>query len=110
MLRPGVSNAEIEQIAPLFACTPSQFNDQFVDCSDGETEKYFKNLPCMCLKDTRCTIYEKRPECCKDFPNTHKHQFTTRLFAMIEYYSICPIVFNLMEMLKLELGYRVDRR
>ncbi|MBI3601004.1 MAG: YkgJ family cysteine cluster protein [Nitrospinae bacterium] len=33
-----------------------------------EGEQYFKNLPCSFLKDNKCTIYEDRPDDCREFP------------------------------------------
>lgn len=82
------------------------FENQFVEIDGFEGIKYLKNTPCIFLKDKSCSIYTDRPEDCKSFPHTHKDDFTARLFVTIENYGICPIVFNVFERLKRELGFR----
>jgi len=108
-LLPGVTNEEIENLSRIVECTKSNFEDYFVETNIDENVKYLKDTPCKFLKDKSCTIYEDRPADCRSYPHTHKPNFTSRTFVMIDNYSICPIVFNLFEGLKTALGYRYFR-
>jgi Fe-S-cluster containining protein len=52
-----------------------------------------------------CSIYEIRPHECRMFPYTQEDGFIFRIWGMLAFYSVCPIVFNVMEELKDELGF-----
>lgn len=63
-------------------------------------------MPCHFLGGSVCTIYENRFNECREFPHLHKKSFTTRLFGTLMNYAICPIIFNVVENLKVELDYQ----
>ena len=76
--------------------------DQF-----GDKDKFFLNSkPCKFLTDKKCTIYELRPEECNSYPYLHKDNFNSRLIGVIENYAICPIVYNVYELLKQEMNFK----
>ncbi len=64
------------------------------------------SIPCHFLKDTTCTIYQNRFTECREFPHLHKANFKARFFSTIQYYSMCPIIFNVTETLKDKLGFK----
>ena len=66
----------------------------------------FTHLPCTFLADNKCTIYQHRPQTCHSFPHLHNPGFTSRLRRVIDNYAICPIIFNVIERLKLEIGFQ----
>ncbi|MCP4650774.1 MAG: YkgJ family cysteine cluster protein [PVC group bacterium] len=68
-----------------------------------ENEFMFNNSPCPFLKESKCLEYSSRPEGCKSYPHLHKEGFISRLVEVMESYSICPIVFNVYESLKVEV-------
>ena len=73
----------------------------------GDEDKiYLKDKPCMFLKDKKCTIYELRPEECQSYPHIHKDGFIFRLWGVVDNYAVCPIVYNVYEMLKQRFHYR----
>lgn len=73
----------------------------------GAKDKFYLNSkPCKFLKDKKCTIYELRPEECSSYPYLHKEGFTSRLFGVMQNYELCPIVYNVYEMLKQRFNYR----
>lgn len=65
----------------------------------------FKHTPCAFLKENKCSIYNHRPGACASFPHLHKSNITTGLRRLIDNYSICPIIFNVIERLKIETGF-----
>jgi len=85
-----------------------EFKSSFlvVDKEEGEDKYKFNSLPCPFLKENKCTNYSHRPEDCRSFPHLQKENFVFRLMGVIEFYSICPIVFNVYEQLKKDLWRR----
>lgn len=74
----------------------------------GDPNKFFLNSkPCQFLKDKKCTIYELRPEECSSYPYLHKKYFNSRLMGVIENCEICPIVYNVYELLKKEMNFNI---
>ncbi len=63
------------------------------------------SMPCSFLNDNSCTIYENRFEGCREFPALHLPDFNKRLFAHFMHYGRCPIIFNVIERLKIELNF-----
>ena len=76
---------------------PDQFGDKDRFCLNSK--------PCRFLSDKKCTIYDYRPEECYSYPHLHKDNFNSRLFGVIEDYAICPIVYNVYELLKQKMGF-----
>ena len=68
-------------------------------------------IPCHFLGGTKCTIYRQRFTECRDFPHLHKDNFTSRLFGTLIYYAMCPIIYNVVEELKVQLEFtKIDHR
>jgi len=72
---------------------------------DAEGGVSFRDMPCCFLKDNKCSIYDHRPGVCHSFPHLHKPDFPSRLRVTIENYAICPIIFNVIERMKVETGF-----
>ena len=73
-----------------------------------ETDEFgisLRHLPCCFLKDNKCTIYQHRPETCSSFPHLDKPDFISRSRSTFDNYSICPIIFNVIERMKMEMGF-----
>ena len=80
--------------------------EKFIEESQGG-QLIINTIPCHFLADNKCTIYENRFTECRDFPHLHKDGFTARYFNTIMYYHMCPIIFNVVEVLKEELGFKI---
>jgi len=90
-LRPVVSDKEL---------------NKFVEPKNIEAFKYLESFPCKSIKDKKCTIYLDRHEECREYPYLHQNNFVKRSLGVLQNYEICPIVFNVFELLKTELGWR----
>lgn len=101
-LEPGLEANEIETLAGLKQQAIDEFKQQYV-VYDGEA-LYLKTKPCMFLADCACAIYENRPAACSGYPHLNQPDMKFRR-TLWENYSICPIVFNVVEGLKTELGF-----
>lgn len=99
---------EIDRLTKELKIDKKEFIDQSTNHGEyGEKDKYFLNdMPCQFLKDKKCTIYSLRPEECNSYPYLHKDDFIFRLFGVIQNYEICPIVYNVYELLKRRLNFR----
>jgi uncharacterized protein len=78
-------------------------NDEFINTylkRDDEGDLVLNNIPCLFLKENKCSVYSKRPEDCRSYPHLQKDEFISRLYAVITNCSVCPIVFNVYEKLK----------
>ena len=51
-------------------------------------------------------VDEHRPADCASYPNLHKDGFLSRLVFVLNSYAVCPIVFNVYEHLKDEMGFQ----
>ena len=61
---------------------------------------FINTMPCHFLHANKCTIYEQRFTECRDFPHLHKPGFKDRLAGTLMHYGRCPIIFNVIEVLK----------
>jgi len=109
-LKPCVSEYEIDRLAQIKNMAAGEFTLQFVETDNFDGVKFLKDAPCIFLNDKSCSVYPDRPKDCRSYPHTHKHGFTSRTIGMIHNYSVCPIVFNVLERLKQALNYRVYGR
>jgi Fe-S-cluster containining protein len=96
---PGVSEDEIERLSTCKNIPVKEFKDQFV-AWDKEGISFLFQKPCTFLHGNICSIYTQRPGSCADFPGLHRPRLKWRIKQVEENYSICPIVFNVVEKLK----------
>jgi Fe-S-cluster containining protein len=104
-LKPTIKTSDLKVLARTTNKITKEFKNEFVEL-DENGEMQFNNLPCPFLLNKKCTIYSSRPNDCKSYPHLHKKDFLSRLYGIIEYYSICPIVFNVFEELKYKFHFR----
>jgi len=62
-------------------------------------------MPCHFLSGNMCTVYEHRFVGCREFPAMHLPNFKERLFTTFMHYERCPIIFNIVEGLKIGYGF-----
>jgi len=103
-MKPEVYEEDINRLSLLKNISSEKYLADYCEKNDGDI--YLKNIPCRYLDGKKCSIYESRPTQCRKFPYTDEDEFISRLYGMISYYEICPIVFNLMERLKEIMRFR----
>lgn len=101
-LEPGVDDAEIVQLAKYTNSSPEVFKNNFI-LFDG-VSCFLKTKPCMFLKENKCSIYSNRPAACADYPHLNGINLKYKS-SLWNNYSVCPIVFNVIENVKEELGF-----
>lgn len=101
----NVTPTEAEALAIKLNTPLAELKDKYLEEST-QGNLLINTIPCHFLKETKCTIYENRFSDCREFPHLHKDKFTSRLFSTLMHYSICPIIFNVVEELKVELNFK----
>jgi hypothetical protein len=102
----NVTQSESDEVARHMKLNSFDFEETYIEKSIGG-QLIINTIPCHFLSENKCTIYEKRFNECRAFPHLHKPNFSDRLFGTLIHYSICPIIFNVVEQLKIETGFKL---
>lgn len=105
-LEPPVDQEEIERLAKTKNSDVEKFIEKYVGKEVSTNIQFLKCQPCIFLEHTKCGVYEQRPASCADYPHLHRPNFKYRWKSVMANYAMCPIVFNVVEQLKLKLGYK----
>lgn len=111
-LLPLLDQEDIDRLSRAMGLTVEQFKERYL-VRDEEGGGYtFNRKPCPLLRENSCLYEDYRPKDCVSYPHLHKGDFVSRTITVIQNYSICPIVFNVYELLKKTLWYDwfLDRR
>ncbi len=100
----NVEESDLKRISDHLNISENNFKESYVEC--GSTMMIMNTIPCSFLKNKMCTVYEARFTECRQFPNLHSPGFQRRLFATLINYEICPIIFNVIEQLKLVTDFK----
>lgn len=105
----AVTADEIERLAGRMGISAEEFESRHIAEDNDYGEKFMPETPCPFLGGNLCTIYEDRPQVCRDYPHLHKKDFWTRLLGVVQNTAVCPIVFNVYEELKRRTNWRPRR-
>ena len=98
----NVEENEATNAAKHLSISREKFDEQFIEKSLSG-KMLISKVPCHFLTENKCTIYESRFAGCKEFPALHLPQIQKRLFTVFMHYDRCPIIFNVMEALKIKV-------
>jgi Fe-S-cluster containining protein len=102
----NIDDAAITRLADRLQLTEAQFRERFVE--GGSFMSFLNAIPCQFLDGKACTVYDIRPDECRNFPQLDRPGFTTRMFGTFSHYGMCPIIFNVVERLKTALDFRIS--
>lgn len=100
----NVSDEEANNLATHLQISTSKLKATYIEEGAGGL-LIINKIPCHFLEGTKCSIYEHRFAGCRAFPHLDRPKFNERLFSTFMYYSMCPIIFNVVEELKIETGF-----
>ena len=101
----NVSPDEATSCSRHLGLSEDEFKEKYLEES-LQGELYINNIPCHFLAGSKCSIYNNRFADCREFPHLHKPGFRGRLLGTLLHYGKCPIVYNVLEELKEELGFK----
>lgn len=101
-LEPGLESHEIENLAKQKGMPAADFKATFIGF-DGDAQ-FLKTKPCLFLDSCKCSIYEVRPAACAGYPHLDNKDMKYKR-SLWSNYNVCPIVFNVIELLKKELNF-----
>ena len=101
----NVTTEEAVALAAHLDISVPVLKEKYIEESQGG-QMVINTIPCHFLSGTKCTVYENRFTGCRDFPHLHKNNFTSRLFGTLMNYAACPIIFNVVEELKIKTGFK----
>lgn len=89
---PIFRDVDIKRIAKKMRFTESQFERNYLQV-DEDGDWVLKSAPCTFLnEDNSCSIYEYRPQACKDYPHTDRKKVVQVLDLTLKNIEICPAV------------------
>ena len=100
----NVTKEEVDGLAMYLDKPVAEVKKQYIEESIGG-QCFINSIPCHFLEDKKCSIYEGRFKECRDFPHLHKPGFKERFSGTLMHYGSCPIIYNVVEELKRELGF-----
>lgn len=95
---PIIEENKIKVISTQLKLTVAEFKSKYlIKTDEGFT---INKTPCPFLTESGCSVYEYRPENCREFPYTDKEEIWTRLINLVENCAVCSVVFEIFERLK----------
>lgn len=99
---PLLLNKDIDWLAKELKLRPAIFAEKYLKI-DEDQDYVFKQMPCVFLgSDHYCTVYNARPNACREYPHTHQKDQLQKLKITYENSLICPAVAKVVEALKVE--------
>jgi hypothetical protein len=102
-LTPTLDRRDTRRFARAIGLSEEQLQEHYLTKAEGPGRFRFSLKPCPFLEGNLCRHYDVRPKACAGFPFLHKSDFVGRTVMMLWNYPLCPIVFNVVELLKDEL-------
>jgi len=105
----GITEKDIEKLAKFVGTSELEFVDQFT-ALDGSGARILKRNEggCVFLEGNLCSVYEARPVNCANFPHVVRGSgsISSRMWEFLDRVGYCPIVYNWMEVVKQDIGFR----
>jgi Fe-S-cluster containining protein len=96
---------EIDEASKLLKITKKEFMDKYIEETINGYD--LKGKPCCFLTENgACEIEKCQPEGCRDYPFTNKPERLLSLLSIVDFASVCPVVFEMLERLKKTYGFK----
>ena len=97
---PIFRDVDIQRIAKHLRQKPGPFIDQYLHLDDDQ-DYVLNTAPCPFLgMDNKCSIYEVRPQACREYPHTDRKNMHQILDLTYRNTLVCPAVNDVVENLK----------
>jgi hypothetical protein len=110
-----LTERDVDRLARYLGLSPKQFVAQYTTMSaqeDDETILRRTEAGCIFLDGNDCTIYDARPDTCRNFPHLVRGagSIESRMWQMIDRATYCPIVYNSLEEYKEIVGFKMGSK
>ena len=105
-IHPNMTSQDLSQLTAGLGLKESDLDSKIRVEADGTA--VFCESPCPMLKENKCTVYQHRPDDCREYPHLHKPDFLGGSVGVIENYGTCPIIFNVYRELKKSFSYNPE--
>jgi len=105
----AITAKDIEKLAKFIGASQPEFVEQFTARDESGAVILKRNESgCVFLEGNLCSVYEARPQNCANFPHIVRGagSISSRLPRLLERASYCPIVYNWLERVKDDIGFR----
>ncbi len=103
----GLTPEDIPALSEALHLPTGEMIAQYVDHETARQEDewgVFRCRPCAFLAGKRCSIYASRPAACRAYP-AFTPDFRYLVQPIVSGAGLCPIIYNVIERLKIELGW-----
>lgn len=103
-----LKDREIEQLAKFIGVSRKEFLIGYTEQSEEEGLILKRNeTGCVFLSGNHCTVYERRPSMCEDFPHLARGagSLVSRMWHMPDRATYCPMAYNTLEAFKAATGF-----
>lgn len=101
---PIITKRDLTRLAQHKNMTERSFYNVYVK-TDSEGDYVFQLTPCpFLLPDNVCSVYEYRPQACRDYPHTDGKDFIKRIPITKKNTAVCPAVFEIILKLEKEIN------
>ncbi len=105
---PVISPDDIDTLSKELRLSKNEFISQYLVKMEEPGLYTFNQKPCPLLKDNLCSVYEVRPGDCRSYPHLLVKKIHSHLCSIIKNCAVCPIVYNVFEVLKIEIWGMMD--
>ena len=105
----GITERDIEKLTKFVGVTHQEFlRDYTQRAEDDELILKRSEAGCVFLQGNLCSVYEARPQNCVNFPHLVRGSgsIDSRMWQFVRRVEYCPIVYNWMEAVKDDVGFR----
>jgi uncharacterized protein len=105
----GITEKDIEKLAKFVGTSEREFVEQFTSLDESGAPILKRNEGgCVFLEGNLCSVYEARPVNCANFPHVVRGSgsISSRMWEFLDRVGYCPIVYNWMETVKEDIGFR----
>jgi len=103
----GLVPEDVPPLAHALDVSPQDVIARYVDREAGARHEEWGVIcrsPCPLLRGNLCSVYASRPRSCRDYPALTP-DFRWLYPVIAQGAGLCPIIFNVIERLKVQLGW-----